>query len=125
MERYVEGGRLVERNVLTRPEQDDVVVMRYFTRADEDGAAAAAATASPAGSKSSLVDTSSAGTAARTSAAEAAAVAEGDGAPQKEDAAIAEVFEITRQRRELIGLCGLLLAGGTYSCVRACCGRPA
>jgi hypothetical protein len=124
MERYVEGGRLVERNVLTRPEQDDVVVIRYFTRADEDGAAAAA-TASPAGSKSSLVDTSSAGTAARTSAAEAAAVAEGDGAPQKEDAAIAEVFEITRQRRELIGLCGLLLAGGTYSCVRACCGRPA
>jgi hypothetical protein len=124
MERYVEGGRLVERNVLTRPEQDDVVVIRYFTRADEDGAAVAA-TASPAGSKSSLVDTSSAGTAARTSAAEAAAVAEGDGAPQKEDAAIAEVFEITRQRRELIGLCGLLLAGGTYSCVRACCGRPA
>ena len=32
MERYVEGGRLVERNVLTRPGQEDVVVVRSLLR---------------------------------------------------------------------------------------------
>jgi hypothetical protein len=91
MERYIEGGRLVERNVLTRPGEQDVVVVRHFTRADQGPTPTAAAVAKPA------------------QVAELLTVSQAE-----------EVAEVTRQRREWIGVCGVLVAAGACGCARAC-----
>ena len=101
MERYVERGRLVERNVLTRPGEQDVVVVRHFIRADQDVMPTAAAVAASSG----------------RSVATQAQVADSE---RQTVSQAAEVAEVTRQRRELIGVCGVLVAAGACSCARAC-----
>lgn len=101
MERYVEGGRLIERNVLTRPGEQDVVVVRHFIRADQ-GPTPTTAAAVAAGSGSTPPEIP-------------AQIAE----PQMVSQAT-EVAEVTRQRREWIGICGVLVAAGACGCARVC-----